>query len=227
MSWFTQVRRVGRRGYMADSQSLLETRLPLVAILRGIVPSEAADVAEALVQSGIEIIEVTLNSLEPFASIEAIARRAADAALIGAGTVLLAEQVPEVRSAGGQLIISPNYNPDVVAETVSAGLVSLPGVFSPSEMFSALAAGATGLKVFPADACPPSAVKAVRAVLPTDTSLFVVGGIDGENMRSYLQAGATGFGIGGSLYKAGKSASDVERDAKAIVAKFKEFRQSL
>lgn len=210
---------------MADSQSLLETRLPLVAILRGIVPSEAADVAEALVQAGIEIIEVTLNSPEPFASIEAIAKRAADAALIGAGTVLLAEQVREVRSAGGRLIISPNYNPGVVAETVSAGLVSLPGVFSPSEMFSALAAGATGLKVFPAEACPPSAVKAVRAVLPTNTNLFVVGGIDGENMRSYLQAGATGFGIGGSLYKAGKSASDVERDAKATVAKFKEIRQ--
>ena len=213
--------------YMEDSRSLLETRLPLVAILRGIVPSQAVDVADALVQAGIEIIEVTLNSPEPIASIEVIANRTAGAALVGAGTVLLPEQVEEVRNAGGQLIISPNYNPDVVAETVSAGLVSLPGVFSPSEMFSALAAGATGLKVFPAEAFPPSAAKAVRAVLPADTSLFVVGGIDGENMRSYLQAGATGFGIGGSLYKAGKVASAVERDAKAMVAQFKEIRQSI
>lgn len=217
----------GAKGYMADSRSMLETRRPLVAILRGIVPSDAEYVADALVQAGIEIIEVTLNSPEPLASIEAIAKRTEGAALVGAGTVLLPEQVQEVRNAGGQLIISPNYNPEVVAETVSAGLVSLPGVFSPSEMFSALAAGATGLKVFPAEACPPSAVKAARVVLPEHTTLFVVGGIDGESMHSYLHAGATGFGVGGSLYQAGKSASDVERDAKAIVAKFKEIQQSV
>lgn len=212
---------------MADSQSLLDSRLPLVAILRGVVPPDAADVADALVQAGIEIIEVTLNSPEPIPSIEAIAKRTAGTALIGAGTVLLPGQVQEVRNAGGQLIISPNFNPAVVAETVSLGLVSLPGVFSTSEMFDALAAGATGLKIFPAEAFPPPAVKAVKAVLPAETRLFAVGGIAGENMRSYLQAGATGFGIGGSLYRSGKSALDVERDAKAIVAKFKEIRQSL
>ena len=147
-------------------------------------------------------------------------------ALVGAGTVLLPEQVQDVRSAGGQLIISPNFNPCVVAETVSAGLVSLPGVFSPSEMFGALAAGATGLKVFPAEACPPSAIKAVRAVLPADVSIFVVGGIAGDNMAAYLKAGATGFGLGGTLYRAGKAPADVERDAKATIAKFKEVRQS-
>ena len=148
-------------------------------------------------------------------------------ALVGAGTVLSPDEIQDVASAGGQLIISPNFRRDVVSATVAAGMVSLPGVVSPSEMFDALDAGATGLKVFPAELCPPSAIRAVRAVLPVRTSVFVVGGITGDNMGAYLQAGATGFGIGGTLYKAGKTAADVERDAKAILARFREIRQSI
>lgn len=212
---------------MEDRRALLGTRLPLVAILRGITPADAGDVADALVQAGIEIIEVTLNSPEPLASIESVAHTVSESALVGAGTVTLPEQVASVANVGGQLIISPNFDRDVVAQTISAGLVSLPGVFSPSEMFDALAAGATGLKVFPAEAYQPSAIKAVRAVLPPDANIFVVGGISGDNMSAYLQAGATGFGLGGTLYKAGKTAADVERDAKAIVAKFREVQQSI
>ncbi len=206
---------------------MLDSKLPMVAILRGITPPEAGDVADALVQAGFEIVEVTLNSLDPFASIESIASRVGGSALVGAGTVTRPEHVETVANAGGQLIISPNFNREVVSKTVAAGLISLPGAFSPSEMFDALGAGATGLKIFPAEACPPPAVKAVRAVLPQDTSIYVVGGITRDNMQAYLQAGATGFGIGGTIYKAGKSAVDVERDARAILSQFKEFRRSL
>lgn len=212
---------------MADARLRLDLRLPLVAILRGITPPEAGDVADALVQAGFEIVEVTLNSPDALVSIEQIAGRVGGSALVGAGTVTRADQVESVANAGGRLIISPHFDRNIVTRTVASGLISLPGVFTPSEMFDALDAGAAGLKIFPAEAFPPQAVKAVRAVLPGETDIYIVGGITGDTMRSYLQAGATGFGIGGTLYKAGKPAAQVERDAKIILSQFKGIRQSL
>lgn len=217
----------GRERPMDDIGWRLASRLPMIAILRGITPPEAGDVADALVQAGFEIVEVTLNSPDPLASIEHIASRVGGSALVGAGTVTRADQVESVANAGGRLVISPHYDRNIVTRTVAAGLVSLPGVFTPSEMFDALDAGAAGLKIFPAEAFPPQAVKAVRAVLPGEIDIYVVGGITGDAMRSYLQAGATGFGIGGTLYKAGKPAIAVERDAKMVLDKFKGIRQSL
>ena len=194
---------------------------PLVAIIRGVTPDEAEDVGEALYQAGIRIIEVPLNSPEPLKSIERLARRLGDRALVGAGTVLSAGQVRDVKEAGGQLIVSPNTNVDVIAASVAAGLASCPGYFTPSEAFAALAAGAHALKLFPAEAATPAVLKAQRAVLPKDVPILVVGSVTPELMTAWLEAGANGFGIGSGVFKPGNSAAQVLENARAYVAGLK------
>ena len=193
--------------------------LPLVAILRGLTPAEAEPVGDALVGAGFRLLEVPLNSPEPLASIALLRRRFPDA-LVGAGTVLDAAQVRAVHDAGGELIVAPNFDAAVVAEARRLGMVSLPGVMTPTEAFGALAAGATGLKLFPAELASPAVVKALLAVLPPDTALMPVGGISPDNMQPWRDAGAAGFGIGSSLYKPGKSAAAVAADAIKFVAAY-------
>lgn len=190
---------------------------PLVAVLRGITPAESEPVGAALVESGFTIIEVPLNSPEPLQSIRILADRFGEKALIGAGTVLSPTAVDEVAQAGGQLIVMPHGDPAVVAAAKGRGLACLPGVATPTEAFTALAAGADALKLFPAEAMPPNVVKALRAVLSPSVRLMPVGSIGAHNMAAYLEAGAAGFGIGSTLYKPGKSAADVRREAEALV----------
>ena len=191
---------------------------PLVAILRGVRPDEVDVIGDALVEAGFTLIEVPLNSPDPLSSVERLARRHGERALIGAGTVLKVEDVGRVRDVGGQMVISPNTNVEVIAATVRAGMASLPGYFTPSEAFAALAAGATALKLFPAEAATPAVVKAQRAVLPRDVPLLVVGGVGADTMTPWIEAGANGFGLGSALYKVGASAADVAAAARAFVA---------
>ena len=191
---------------------------PLIAVIRGVTPDEAEAIGEAILDAGIRIIEVPLNSPEPLKSIERLAARFAGRALIGAGTVLMAEEVPSVRAAGGGIIVSPSTDVDVIAATAAEGLVSCPGYFTPSEAFAALKAGATALKLFPAEAATPAVLKAQRAVLPKDVPVIVVGGIKPDNMAPWLDAGAMGFGLGGGLYHAGQSVADTAEKARAYVA---------
>ena len=192
-------------------------QLPLVAILRGLTPAEAPAVGDAIVDAGFRLLEVPLNSPEPLASI-ALLRARFPGALVGAGTVLSARQVREVHAAGGQLIVAPNFDAEVIAESTRLGLVSLPGVMTPTEAFGALAAGATGLKLFPAELASPAVIKALLAVLPNGTPLMPVGGISPHNMAAWHAAGAAGFGIGSALYKPGKPAAAVREAAQAFVA---------
>ena len=191
-------------------------QLPLIAILRGLTPAEAPAIGEALVGSGFAIIEVPLNSPEPLQSIAALAARLPHT-LVGAGTVLTAQQVKEVHAAGGRLVVAPNFNPAVVAQALALGMVVLPGVATPSEAFAALDAGAHGLKLFPAEMMAPATVKALRAVLPQDTALLPVGGITPDTMAAYRVAGASGFGLGSALYAPGRSADQVRLKADAFV----------
>jgi 2-dehydro-3-deoxyphosphogalactonate aldolase len=190
---------------------------PLVAIIRGVTPDEAEEVGAALYEAGMRIVEVPLNSPDPFASIERLARSLGDRALVGAGTVLEASQVQQVADVGGQVIVSPNTHPPVIEAAVHAGLVSLPGYYTPSEAFDALRAGATGLKLFPAEAATPAVLKGQRAVLPKDMPVLVVGGINPDNMQPWLEAGADGFGLGGGLYKPGQSVEETAAKARAYV----------
>jgi 2-dehydro-3-deoxyphosphogalactonate aldolase len=192
---------------------------PLVGILRGVTPAEALDVGQALASAGWTLIEVPLNSPQPLRSIETLAS-ALPQALIGAGTVLSASAVRDVHAAGGQLIVSPNFNADVVREAVELGMVCLPGVLTATEAFAALDAGATGLKLFPAEMLMPGAVKALRAVLNAQTLLLPVGGITPDNMAAYRVAGANGFGIGSALYKPGMAAGAVKSNALKFLAAF-------
>ncbi len=195
---------------------------PLVAILRGIEPSEAEAIASVIVEAGFGAIEVPLNSPDPLKSIETIARRFGDRTLVGAGTVLSPEDVERVAGAGARLVVAPNANAFVIECAVRLGLFVLPGVATPTEAFAALSSGASGLKLFPAEAMPPEVVKAWRSVLPKGTHLFPVGGITPERIAPYRKAGAGGFGIGGALYKPGLTAKEVERAAKAFVAALSE-----
>ena len=190
---------------------------PLIAILRGITPNEAPAVGRALWDAGFRILEVPLNSPEPMISI-AMLRLALPDALIGAGTVLDLKQVAQVQAAGGQLIISPNFNPAVVAAAKAARMFAIPGVATPTEAFAALSAGADAIKLFPAEMIAPAAVKAMRAVLPTDALLIPVGGMGAANMAAYWEAGANGFGIGSSLYSPGKAISSIQQDATDLIA---------
>jgi 2-dehydro-3-deoxyphosphogalactonate aldolase len=190
---------------------------PLVAILRGITPDEAEAVGGAVFEAGIRIIEVPLNSPDPLASLERLARAFGESALVGAGTVLEAADVARVRDAGGRIIVSPNSFAPVIEAAAAAGLVSLPGFFTPSEAFAALRAGATGLKLFPAEGAVPAVVKAQRAVLPKDVPLLVVGGVSPGTLQPWLDAGAQGFGLGSGLYRPGQSAQETAAKARAYV----------
>ena len=191
---------------------------PLVAILRGIRPDEAEATLEALIASGIGLIEVPLNSPQPLDSIALMARHAGGRARIGAGTVLTVEEVRAVADAGGTLIVSPNRDDDVIRATKAAGLESYPGVFTATEALGAVRAGADALKFFPADVLGPAGIRGISAVLPKHVPLLAVGGVDATNIGVYMKAGIAGFGIGSSLYKPGLSAAEVGARAKAIVA---------
>ena len=191
---------------------------PLVAIIRGVRPDEAEAIGGAILEAGIRIIEVPLNSPEPLRSIETLAKRFGGEALIGAGTVLDPEDVKRVAWAGGRLIVSPSTDAAVIRQAHDDNLVSAPGFFTPSEAFTAIRAGANALKLFPAEAASPAVVKSIRAVLPRELPLLVVGGVKPETMRGWLDAGANGFGLGGGLYTAGQSLADTSARARLYVA---------
>ncbi len=191
---------------------------PLVAVIRGVTPDEVEAVADALFEAGIRIIEVPLNSPDPLKSIEKLAKRIGDRALVGAGTVLSTRQVNDVQAAGGMIVVSPNTNTEVIAATAAAGMVSCPGFFTPSEGFTALDAGAHALKLFPAEAATPAYLKAQRAVLPKDVSILVVGSVKPDMLGPWIEAGANGFGLGSGVFKPGKTPAQVLESARAYVA---------
>ena len=191
---------------------------PLVAIIRGVTPADAEATANAIFEGGIRIIEVPLNSPQPFDSIQVIANALGDRALVGAGTVLDTDDVRRVQDVGGRLIVAPNMNEDVIRATVDAGMVSSPGVFTPTEAFAAIQAGAHALKLFPAEAASPAVLKAQKAVLPKDIPLIAVGGVRVDNVREWLDAGTDGFGLGSGLYKPGQDPSRTLDQAKAFVS---------
>lgn len=192
---------------------------PLIAILRGLSPPDAVPVGRALVEAGITTIEVPLNSPDPFASIAAMAA-ALPEAVIGAGTVLTAEDVARVRDAGGRIVVSPNCDEAVIRATVAAGLESWPGVMTPTECFAALRWGATGLKIFPGSLVGPDGLRAIRAVLPRGTRVYAVGGAGPDTFAAWTRASADGFGIGTALYVPGLSGTEVGDRARRIVAAF-------
>ena len=192
----------------------------IIAILRGIRPEEVLAVADALIGEGITKIEVPLNSPDAIASVAALAERFGDVAVIGAGTVLTPADVDSVVAAGGQLIVSPDANPAVIARTKALGLLSYPGVMTPTECFAALRAGADGLKLFPGSLIGPAGLKALRAVLPEGTEVLAVGGAGPGNFAEWFAAGASGFGIGTALYRPGDGAGEVAARAREIVAQY-------
>jgi len=191
---------------------------PLVAILRGVRPDEVEAIGDAIIEAGFSMIEVPLNSPDPLASIALLARRYGPEVLVGAGTVLTTQNVADVKAAGGRLIISPNVNGDVIRASVASDMISLPGFYTPTEAFAALEAGATGLKLFPAEGASPAYLKAMRAVLPKDLPMLAVGGVTPDNLAQWRAAGAQGAGLGSALYQAGLSAADVGERARAFIA---------
>ncbi|MEP6999028.1 MAG: 2-dehydro-3-deoxy-6-phosphogalactonate aldolase [bacterium] len=192
-------------------------RLPFVAILRGITPSEVEPIGDALVEQGFSILEVPLNSPNPLESIRALQIAFGDTVLVGAGTVMTPAQVGDVADAGGRLIVMPHSDPSVIRAAKASGLVCIPGIATPTEGFAALASGADGLKLFPAEMLSGKALSAMRSVFPSETRFFPVGGITPSTMREYVVAGAAGFGIGSALYKPGDTAEQVRANAKAFV----------
>ena len=191
---------------------------PLIAIIRGITPNECEAIGDAIYEGGIRIIEVPLNSPDPLTSIERLAKKFGDRVLVGAGTVLEPTDVGRVWDAGGRIIVSPDTNIDVIAATAAIDLIASPGYFTPSEAFAAVRAGATALKLFPAEAATPAVLKAHLAVIPKDIPVLAVGGVKPDNMRPWLDAGATGFGLGSGLYKPGQSDAETLEKARAYVA---------
>jgi 2-dehydro-3-deoxyphosphogalactonate aldolase len=191
---------------------------PLIAIIRGVTPDEAVAIGEAIYEAGIRIVEVPLNSPCPIDSIHKLAERFGQSMLVGAGTVLEPAQVGAVQVAGGRLIVAPNADAGVIAAAAAAEMVSLPGYFTPTEAFAALRAGATGLKLFPAEGASPAVLKAQRAVIPPEVPVLIVGGVKPGNLQPWLDAGADGFGLGGGLYQPGQSAQETAVKARAYVA---------
>ena len=203
-----------------SASELLRTYLdqcPLVAIIRGVIPDDAEAIGDAIFEGGIRIIEVPLNSPDPLKSIERLAKRFGERTLVGAGTVLKPDDVARVRDSGGRIIVSPDTNTEVIAAAAAAGLVASPGYFTPSEAFAAIRAGATALKLFPAEAASPAVLKAQLAVIPRHVPVLAVGGIKPDNMRPWLDAGASGFGLGGGLYQPGQTPEQTLAKAHAYV----------
>lgn len=198
--------------------------LPLVAILRGITPPEAEPIAKVLYEAGFRLIEVPLNSPSPFDSIAIMRRSLPDDALVGAGTVLSIEQVRSLKASGGELVVMPHADATVICAAKEYGLICTPGVVTPTEAFAALAAGADALKIFPAELVTPPILKAIRVVLPKGTLLLPVGGITPDNMQPYLDAGATGFGLGSALYKPGMAVSEVAAVAQRFVSSWRQIK---
>lgn len=211
--------------------SLIETfhrylaECPIVAILRGITPDEIVAVGEALTSAGVRIIEIPLNSPDPLESIRRLSMSVGDSALVGAGTVLQMDKVAGVKSAGGQLVVSPNTDMSVISATLDSSMISIPGYFTPSEAFAAIHAGAHAIKLFPAEAATPAVLKAQRAVLPKHVPILVVGGVTKDDVGDWLSAGADGFGLGGALYRPGHSAGEVRKNAMTFVAKLEQSVQ--
>lgn len=192
----------------------------LIAILRGITPSEAQPVCEALIDAGITQIEVPLNSPEPLDSIKLMVEKFGDSAVIGAGTVLSTADVAAVSAVGGKIIVSPNTDPEVIATTRSAGMQSWPGVLTPTECFAAIKAQATGLKVFPAFKLGRDGLQAMRAVIPANVPMYMVGGVGPDGFGDWRSAGADGFGIGSALYKPGRTSKEIAPIARNMVAAY-------
>ena len=194
----------------------------IIAILRGVTPSEANEVCEVLIGAGITIIEIPLNSPDPLVSIANAAKSFIGRAEIGAGTVLSVDDVEDVKAAGGQLVVSPDTNEAVIGRTVALDMKSYPGVFTPTDAFKAIRAGATGLKFFPAEVLGSKGIKAMRAVLPREIPLYAVGGAAPDNFREYFDAGCAGFGLGSYIFKPGMSLHEIETRARAAVAAYDE-----
>ncbi len=190
---------------------------PLIAILRGLKPGETEEVVGALIETGFTAIEIPLNSPEPFRSIEIAVKTAPENCLIGAGTVLTVDHVNRLADVGGRLMVSPNVEPDVISTAAAKGMVTMPGVFTPTEALAAAKAGATGLKFFPASVLGPSGIQAIRAVLPAELEIAAVGGVSDRNFADYAAIGLRSFGLGSSLYKPGMSGADVRARAKATI----------
>lgn len=195
---------------------------PLIAILRGLSPSHAEAVGAVLFDAGITRIEVPLNSPQPLQSIATLVKTLPDSVEIGAGTVLTTDQVDAVAHAGGRLIVSPNTDPEVITRTRALKMACWPGIFTPTEAFVALKAGATGLKLFPGDLAGPAGLKALRAVLPPETQVYAVGGAGPASFRAWLDASADGFGIGSALFRPGMPVAEVAQHAAEIVAAYDE-----
>ena len=193
----------------------------IIAILRGVTPEEAVTVSQALYDAGIRVVEVPLNSPEPFRSIEIIAKEFSGRMVVGAGTVLTVQDVNVLKAHGGQISVSPDGNEAVIARANELGMVPLPGVFTPTEAFAAIRAGARHLKLFPAEAASPATIKAWKAVLPAHVKIYAVGGVTPENMGDWLAAGASGFGIGSSLFKPSMSMAKIGESAHSLVAAWK------
>jgi 2-dehydro-3-deoxyphosphogalactonate aldolase len=202
---------------LATRFAAAHAKLPLVAILRGITPPEAESIVLTLYEAGFRLIEVPLNSPNPFDSIAIMRRVLPDDALVGAGTVLRVEQVRPLKASGGELVVMPHSDVAIIRAAKEAGLICMPGVATPTEAFAALAAGADALKIFPAELVTPPVLKAIRVVLPKGTLLLPVGGIMPDNMKPYIDAGAAGFGLGTALYKPGMTSCEVTATAKRFV----------
>lgn len=192
--------------------------LPLIAILRGVMPDEVVGIGETLEGEGFRVVEVPLNSPDPFESIALLAERFGGRMMIGGGTILTAEQVQAVHDAGGRLVVAPNLNERVAERALALGMDYCPGVQTPTEAFRAIDLGATAIKLFPAELMPPAGLKAMKAVLPPDVQTIPVGGITPETMASYLDVGASGFGLGSALYRPGDTAATIGGNARAFVA---------
>ncbi|MCM8543435.1 MAG: 2-dehydro-3-deoxy-6-phosphogalactonate aldolase [Lentisphaeraceae bacterium] len=189
----------------------------IVAIIRGVKPEEAVEVAQTMYEAGIRIIEVPLNSPDPFNSINKIVDALGDKMIVGAGTVITKEDVSKLKNAGGEIVVSPNMNPEVISYTKELGMLSYPGVMTVSECFAAIEAGADGLKVFPADVVGMGFIKASKVVLPKKLPMLAVGGVNEDNIQEWIKCGADGFGLGSSIYKPGMTLSEIQRKCKVIL----------
>jgi len=206
--------------------NLAMEEMPLIAILRGLLPEQCIEVGNALISAGFRIIEVPLNSPTPFETLTLLNREFGNRAILGAGTVLTANQVDHVIATGCKLIVAPNINQAVADAATKHNAIYCPGVLTPTEAFSAIEHGATALKLFPAEMIPPAIIKALRAVVPHTMPLMPVGGIKPQNMADYLEVGAAGFGVGSALFKPGKSSAEIHKSAKDFVAAFQKAKTS-